>query len=47
MTETNTTSDEKIRKPIIPIITVPQPLHPSSLLGVNMEPQTELEMYKR
>ena len=47
MAETQRDPEGKISKPIIPIITVPQPLFPASNRCQNVDPQSELEIYKR
>ena len=42
MAETKRDPEEKVSKPIIPIITVPQPLFPASNRCQNVDPQSEL-----
>lgn len=47
MAESSSSPQEKVNRPIIPIISVPQPLIPVSNRCQNIDPVSELEMYKR
>ena len=47
MAETRQKPEQKVSKPIIPILTIPQPLLPASNRCQNVDPVSELEIYKR